>query len=91
MIAVAVVAIVAAATLTLQRRSARHRALARDHARRAALAPFQVTFLIDRGNLQSQYAQGQAKQRWHRRLQYKYERAARHPWFPVPPDPPPPK
>jgi hypothetical protein len=29
--------------------------------------------------------------RWHRRMQLKYDRAARHPWIPLPPDSPPPE
>jgi hypothetical protein len=32
-----------------------------------------------------------ARVEWHRRLLKKYERAARRPWLPVPPDPPEPE
>lgn len=28
---------------------------------------------------------------WHRRMEHKYARAARNPWFPAPPDPPKPE
>lgn len=83
MLIVAILAVLIAATTELKRRRARFQWLAEYH-------------LENSGPLWRATYQGAQSKRpwtgqWHLELSRKYDRAALAPWFPVAPDPPPPR
>jgi hypothetical protein len=102
MFAVAVAAVVFGASMQLERRSRRFARLAAIH----SLAEMEhfgtwLSFGGDPAPLEDMPPAAQGPVRYllrskmlmtyHRALRAKYERAARRPWLPVPPDPPDPK
>ena len=77
LVAVAVAAVVSGVEV-MRRRRACYQGRASDHA--FAAIPYTPGYLGDRPD--------QAKAAFHEAMRVKYERAARCPWLPVPPDPP---
>jgi hypothetical protein len=91
MVAVAAAGAMSAAVAAIRARSERFRSLAEYHAARVAMwsrgSEGRYRVWVDwRGERVSRAASG-----WHADLAGKYERAARHPWLSVAPDPPEPK
>lgn len=79
------------ALLARRERLLRH---AQYHADRSVLMPphGKLTFVGDRIFVQgAEVASVTPRRQWHTRMWFKYLRAARHPWLPVPSDPTPPE
>jgi hypothetical protein len=80
---------VAAVACALLGRSARFWLAAASHRRLALVGAARVNALIDGRPVAADIPTD--KGWWHKKLEYKYEHAARHPWLPVEPDPTEPK
>src|SRR4051812_46996523 len=99
MLAVAIAAVALGSTAELKRRSDRFRRLAEEHNQRVIVGRMVTRrgggtreFFYDRsGNPVPEWERHLLKDAWHAKLKIKYYEASRHPWLPVPPDPPEPK
>jgi hypothetical protein len=91
MVAVAIVGVLLAAVLGLERRREWLRRLSQRHESRAMVCDMEK--LIGAMNRQpaTWLANRQARLEYHKSLARKYRQAASHPWLPVAPDPPEPE
>src|SRR5262245_48388973 len=91
MIAV-MVAAMALYRLHLSRLRRDYQAIAATHVQRGQLFVLTPVMHASRGlTFRVAGSDSRRRQEYHAQLRRKYERAARHPWLPVPPDPPAPR
>ncbi|MHC5539080.1 hypothetical protein ACYOEI_12750 [Singulisphaera rosea] len=94
MIAVVVLALAFGGLVTLQRmatRMQRYRVLAREHQRLEVVNRLTSQGLVMNGATKPGVERHNVLAEYHHVLNLKYEFAFRHPWLPVPPDPPEPR